>query len=125
MGIHIPKMEKPKVCVDCPLRQSRKYHEVGYFDYEYCPPLDRVFNERKLDINIFEERFDDCPIEEVDDVAFELAKEPKIGKWIEDDEQIHVEKTYHCSECGYDIWGVDEKSNYCPNCGAEMERNKE
>lgn len=50
---------------------------------------------------------------------------PKTGHWIEDDEQIHVEKTYHCSECGYGIWGVDEKSDYCPKCGAKMGGNED
>lgn len=49
----------------------------------------------------------------------------KKGKWVEDDEQIHVELTYHCSECGFQAWGEHEKTDYCGICGAEMERKDE
>lgn len=50
--------------------------------------------------------------------------QPKIGHWIEDKEQIHVERTYHCSECGCMAFG-NERSNYRPDCGAEMAENNE
>lgn len=43
------------------------------------------------------------------------------GHWIEDGVQIHVEKTYHCSECDCLAWGEDEKTRYCPTCGARMD----
>ena len=46
------------------------------------------------------------------------------GKWVEDEEQRHVEITYHCNNCGYSAWGEQEKTNYCGNCGADM-RGKE
>ena len=42
------------------------------------------------------------------------------GKWIENNEQPHVEKVYHCSNCGNKAWGEYEKTTYCPNCGAKM-----
>ena len=47
-------------------------------------------------------------------------QEPKTGHWIEDAEQHHVEKTYHCSECGHGAWGEYEKTEYCGGCGAKM-----
>ena len=46
------------------------------------------------------------------------------GHWIEDEIQIHVEKTYHCSECDCLAWSEDEKTRYCPTCGARMDDDK-
>ena len=55
--------------------------------------------------------------------------EPKRGKWIR-----HVLKNanvpwgYDCSACGeWFVVGEDtvEKYDYCPNCGARMERSEE
>lgn len=50
--------------------------------------------------------------------------EPKTGRWIENEgENKHVEKIYYCSNCrDFEAWGEYEKSNYCPNCGAKMEK---
>ena len=50
--------------------------------------------------------------------------DPKIGYWIEDEEQIHVEITYRCSECGCMTLG-SERSNYCPDCGCRMKGEDE
>lgn len=47
------------------------------------------------------------------------------GHWVEDEVQIHVEKTYHCSECDCLAWGEDEKTRYCPTCGARMSDDDE
>ena len=52
-----------------------------------------------------------------------VDKKRKQGRWIES--EIENEK-YVCSVCGgacwyYDHEGEVEKSNFCPNCGAEME----
>lgn len=65
------------------------------------------------------------PIWGIDDVskAFDMAikaLERQHGEWIEDEEQNHVEITFHCSECGYKAWGIEETTNFCPNCGADM-----
>ena len=49
-----------------------------------------------------------------------VTPEPKTGHWIEDAEQHHVEKTYHCSECGHGAWGEYEKTEYCGGCGSKM-----
>ncbi len=63
--------------------------------------------------------------------AYEIIKdlptvEPKTGEWV----KITVNDTFEevkCSACGvveYFNKGW-KKYNYCPNCGAEMERSKE
>ena len=58
---------------------------------------------------------------EVFDFAIQAIKSDKpSGKWIENNEQPHVEKVYHCSNCGNKAWGEYEKTTYCPNCGAKM-----
>ena len=45
----------------------------------------------------------------------------KIGRWIENEKQNHVEKMYHCSECGFNAWGSYEKTKFCGGCGLRME----
>ena len=45
---------------------------------------------------------------------------PQTAEWVEDKEQIHVEKTYHCSSCGFRAWGDYEKTEYCGGCGSKM-----
>ena len=57
---------------------------------------------------------------DIDDFPVVEVPEQKTGQWVEDDEQTHVEKTYHCSECGWPAWGEDEKTCFCPNCEARM-----
>ena len=58
------------------------------------------------------------------DMAIE-ALEREHGKWVEDKEQNHVELTFHCSKCGCKAWGIEETTNFCPNCGADMREVKE
>lgn len=41
----------------------------------------------------------------------------KTGKWMHDGSKW--KNRYLCSECFYKLF--DEPTNYCPNCGAEME----
>lgn len=50
----------------------------------------------------------------------ELPSAEKIGKWIENEDQHHVEIIYHCSECGFQAWGEGELTNFCGGCGARM-----
>lgn len=54
--------------------------------------------------------------------------ELKVGKWI-DDEEYNTKYGYyfaHCSECGYQMDVHENRGyhNYCPNCGAKMERSE-
>ena len=61
-------------------------------------------------------------IEQAIDESPTIDAEPvRHGHWIEDEIQIHIEKTYHCSECDCLAWGEDEKTRYCPICGARMD----
>lgn len=32
-------------------------------------------------------------------------------------------QVFRCSNCQWDILGIFHPSNYCPNCGAKMEKN--
>lgn len=57
-----------------------------------------------------------------------FVEEPKHGKWIEPTREgcLTYDKAAYaeCSECGkkeYLGWG----KNYCPNCGAKMQRSEE
>ena len=50
------------------------------------------------------------------------VRENVKGEWIED---AIANNIYRCSECGIDApveptRGTEYKSNYCPNCGADM-----
>ena len=46
-------------------------------------------------------------------------QEPKIGHWVEHEIKDTC-RWLTCSMCGYE-W-VNKKVNFCPNCGAKMER---
>lgn len=69
MNILIKGMEMPKVCADCPFRETR--YDPGYYYYEKCKASGRIFNECKLDIDPFAEKLDDCPLIEMDDSEWE------------------------------------------------------
>lgn len=57
-------------------------------------------------------------------------EERKTGRWIATHEIAPFSNpdsiTYVCSECGYKrytLYGIGwEKMNYCPHCGAQMEK---
>lgn len=55
-----------------------------------------------------ESRPNDCPLIEIN--------EPKVGKWIND---IRY-SGWTCTHCNYH--DGNRTDNYCPNCGAKMER---
>lgn len=44
----------------------------------------------------------------------------QLGEWIEDDYGYN-----RCSECGFEYDTPEEKSPYCPHCGALMEPDPE
>lgn len=59
------------------------------------------------------------------DTAPIIIKEPKQGKWISsvNKNNFYVEI---CSECGYiEEWNLETDRNFCPNCGAEMDKEQE
>lgn len=51
------------------------------------------------------------------DLAIKALEERPKGKWIELNGHVY---DYRCSCCQYISY--DEKTNFCPNCGARMER---
>ena len=47
----------------------------------------------------------------------------KVGKWVECDDEYWC--YYRCSECGHLLMEITtEGYNYCPNCGARMEKGE-
>lgn len=65
--------------------------------------------------------------------TFEL--EQKKGKWERhntyhgDDTSGFVDPDWRCSECGeqanVNVWSLYDLTNFCPNCGAEMEKEND
>ena len=54
--------------------------------------------------------------------ALEQQLKKTKGKWIESDKEDEFGFTwFKCSECG---WEDTLKSNFCPNCGADMRGDK-
>lgn len=49
-----------------------------------------------------------------------LEQKPRKGKWIS---KPHVYGVTYCSECNFEL-KIDD-TNYCPNCGAKMEKRFE
>ena len=48
------------------------------------------------------------------------SAEPKTGEWIMQNEELKI-SDYRCSECGH---YQDDKTDFCPNCGADMRGEK-
>ena len=64
----------------------------------------------------------------IKDLVAELEKKEVHGKWIEDDDVYGTD--YHCSNCHeYALakYGTHDlvRSNFCPNCGADMRGNND
>lgn len=78
-----------------------------------------VFSEAKDDILRI---IDECPTADVEPVIY--------GKWEDKHHIIPLDNvtltgTYPtCSLCGYAEVGMTKHTNFCPNCGAEMEGTK-
>lgn len=54
--------------------------------------------------------------DEIDEIIEAISQPHLVGHWIQEWNVDHFEQV--CSECGY---GEHFKSNYCPNCGADMQ----
>ena len=74
---------------------------------------DFIDNAPTIEINIYDD------ISEVTDYSAYPVSEPERpkGKWIT---KPHVHGVTYCSECDFEL-KIDD-TNYCPNCGARMER---
>jgi len=60
----------------------------------------------------------------IKDASGHIFARQKAGEWVEQ-ESDNIEKIYLCSNCeNYEAWGETEKTPYCPNCGAKMERRE-
>ena len=96
--------------------------------------LQRAFDEgyeksKAEAIKIIDDAFDSIPMEQTAEIlkvrrAIRLlpsADRPQ-GEWIEQeiDDYHHY---WECSECGMGV-GLDDVRNFCPNCGARMERSR-
>lgn len=63
-------------------------------------------------------------IGEAFDMAIEaLEAEPKKGKWKRKIVDSGFNADWICSECGHRL-KTEYATNYCPNCGAKMERDE-
>ena len=58
--------------------------------------------------------------------------EPKVGEWITSENKNTLSIMHTCNQCGYKklvpkvrmIGDSKDALNYCPNCGARMERSE-
>jgi hypothetical protein len=60
----------------------------------------------------------------IEDLADEIFAEPKVGR----NTKAETPTLFGCSVCGWECWDTvpcdTETFNYCPNCGAKMERSE-
>lgn len=101
---------------------EKPYYNIEYFDPmdkeyhigfgSYC--LDNVFNWLAEEFEITEPRTDVEPV--------------RYGKWvhseIEDDDWGRTFHEWTCSVCGYSVGLNPTGENYCPNCGAKMDKEE-
>lgn len=66
------------------------------------------------------------PKDEIEDIVNEIPAadvvEVKHGEWIFNNHQSYGEPSYFCSLCVGDRGSETGKDNYCPDCGAKMDR---
>ena len=99
------KMPMPQNCYECRFCETYLGHHlcVAFLNYIAEPRSGRL---------------DTCPLEELPTI------EPKREKW------IYKDSGWHCSLCDEQapFWcmaSTQNLSNFCPNCGAKMERSEE
>lgn len=62
------------------------------------------------------------------DILKYLTELPKTGRWISSTFNVNRSEyfwNWECSECGWEIYDRNAMTNYCPSCGAKMERSDE
>lgn len=82
-------------------------------DHSYPVRYDNNSIEQGMTVTGIEQALNEVPT---------VRLEQKTGRWIVD---ALANNIYRCSECGIDApveltGGTEYKSNYCPNCGADM-----
>lgn len=88
------------------------------------------YRDRKHQREILNSEYDiDKMLDRVDELPPVTLIRPK-GHWCPQNDDYF--DWYECSECGYGSEGemqysseVDVRTNYCPNCGADMEEVEE
>lgn len=96
----------------------------GIFEYEYP-------TEHKTPVSIDVHLHGDCVKGKIIDWEYRpLEQEPRKGHWCPQNDDCF--DWYECSECGYGSEGemqysseYDVRTNFCPNCGADMREDEE
>lgn len=100
------------VGIDTPEGSYTYHYENKYWDMFDCTDLPRA------------KHWDGHTETDAEVRLMSLKPERKTGKWIHDGYDFpHGNDWIHCSECGKRGINVPaDLTNYCPNCGARMER---
>lgn len=118
MGIEA--LEKQEPCEDCVSRQAvlSKIKEVCFGEEWVKFRIDNGSNGQRDFLTNY--------IEQLPPVT----PQPKIGKWIGIEYDSYADgnpvyDVYECSLCGFEHKGEsDTLTDYCPDCGAKMEENR-
>lgn len=66
------------------------------------------------------------PLNESDDTTKEKAEPARHGEWVEGsahrDDDGYILQNYKCSVCECEIEYIETDYNFCPYCGAKMDR---
>lgn len=97
---------------------DKPYYNISYYDTER---KEWVIGYGSYKLEYVQKWLEEC-FEKVEaDVA-----EVRHGEWIDKgQEDDSYENCYECSACHNWIFMVDEEYNYCPNCGAKMDKERE
>ena len=116
-----PKPYKAEVSTNCINRKAF----IGEIEKHYCAPCKGQDGDlggdwcRSCVINSVLEKVREFPAADVVEV--------RRGKWvhseIEDDDWGRIFHEWTCSVCDYSVAHNPTGENYCPNCGAEMNKD--
>lgn len=123
-SILIKDMEMPASCIEC--RFGREVNYSGDFK-EKC-----LVNDKYGYVSVRKPRLDTCPLIEF---LKSVKPERKTGHWKQhntyhgDDVSGFIDPDWRCSECGgqanVNAWCMYDLTDFCPNCGANMEGDAE
>lgn len=97
--------------IDADELQKVKFHALPY---THIVPSDL----KGLQTEAYERGWNDAIDAIVENAETADVVERKRGKWSHDGSKWA--NRFICSECGYKLF--DEPTNYCPNCGARMDK---